>query len=86
MLLIKELREMKNMLTQISDRLNGEYTRDMIITEAQEEEEIKPIDEMEKEMIEKALHKYQGNRRRAARALNMSERTLYRKIKEYDLG
>ena len=81
-----EIREMKNLLMRLSDRLNGDYARDMIIAEAQEDEEIKPIDELEREMIEKALHRYQGNRRRAARALNMSERTLYRKIKEYDLG
>ena len=81
-----EVREMKNVLMRLSERLNGDFNRDMIITEAHEEEEIKPIEEMEREMIEKALHKYQGNRRRAARALNMSERTLYRKIKEYDLG
>jgi transcriptional regulator with PAS, ATPase and Fis domain len=81
-----EVREMKNILMQLSNRFNGDYDRNMIITEARDEEEIKPIDEMEREMIEKALHKYQGNRRRAARALNMSERTLYRKIKEYDLG
>ncbi len=81
-----EVREMKNILMQLSNRLNGDYDRNMIITEARDEEEIKPIDELEREMIEKALHKYQGNRRRAARALNMSERTLYRKIKEYDLG
>lgn len=81
-----EVREMKNVLMRLSQRLNGDFNRDMIIAEAHEEEEIKPIDEMEREMIEKALHRYQGNRRRAAKALNMSERTLYRKIKEYDLG
>jgi len=81
-----EVREMKNILTRLAERVNGNYPRDMIITEAQEEEDIQPMDELERKMIEKALHKYQGNRRRAARALNMSERTLYRKIKEYDLG
>lgn len=43
------------------------------------------MDEMEKEMIQKALERFDGNRRKAAAALNISERTLYRKIKEYDL-
>lgn len=83
-----ELREMKNMLVKISERIDGEYRRNMYISpvETIPEEEIKPIDEMEKEMIEKALLKFRGNRRKASRALNMSERTLYRKIKEYDLG
>lgn len=41
--------------------------------------------DMEKEMIKKALEKFTGNRRKAAQALNISERTLYRKIKEYDI-
>jgi DNA-binding NtrC family response regulator len=42
--------------------------------------------EMEKRMIADALQRYHGNRRLAARALQISERTLYRKIKEYGLG
>lgn len=41
--------------------------------------------DMEKDMINKALVRYDGNRRKAATALNISERTLYRKIKEYDI-
>jgi transcriptional regulator with PAS, ATPase and Fis domain len=48
-------------------------------------EQFVPLDEMEKRMIIKALERYEDNRRLAARALNISERTLYRKIKEYDL-
>jgi len=39
----------------------------------------------EKEMIEKALEKHQGKRKNASRELGISERTLYRKIKEYDI-
>ncbi len=41
--------------------------------------------EMEKELIMKALKKHNGKRRDAAQELGISERTLYRKIKEYDL-
>ncbi|MDB5226415.1 MAG: sigma-54-dependent Fis family transcriptional regulator [Bacteroidota bacterium] len=41
--------------------------------------------EMEKNMILKALEKHRGKRRDAALDLGISERTLYRKIKEYDL-
>jgi DNA-binding NtrC family response regulator len=44
------------------------------------------LQEMEKRMITEALQRYKGNRRVAARALNISERTLYRKIKEYGVG
>ncbi len=41
--------------------------------------------EMEKNMILKALDKHRGKRRDAALDLGISERTLYRKIKEYEL-
>jgi len=43
------------------------------------------FDELEKEVIEKYLIKFDNNRRKTALALNISERTLYRKIKEYDV-
>jgi len=42
--------------------------------------------EMEQKMIAEALERFNGNRRVAARALSISERTLYRKIKEYGLS
>ena len=43
------------------------------------------LDEVEKEMIRKALERHHGKRKSAAKDLNISERTLYRKIKEYEL-
>jgi len=43
------------------------------------------IQELEKEMIERTLDKFQGNRRKAAEILDISERTLYRKINEYGI-
>jgi transcriptional regulator with PAS, ATPase and Fis domain len=43
------------------------------------------LEAMERRMIAEALDRYKGNRRVAARALRISERTLYRKIKEYGL-
>ena len=54
-------------------------------TEALEEAETMTLDEVEKEMIKKALEKHRGRRRAAAKELNISERTLYRKIKVYGL-
>lgn len=48
-------------------------------------EESLSLDEVEKEMIKKALDKHHGKRKNAAKDLNISERTLYRKIKEYGL-
>lgn len=48
-------------------------------------EETLSLDEVEKDMIRRALVKHGGKRRGAAADLNISERTLYRKIKEYNL-
>ncbi|MDB4089260.1 sigma-54 dependent transcriptional regulator [Flavobacteriales bacterium] len=48
-------------------------------------EEILSLEEKEKEMITKALDKHRGKRKYAANELGISERTLYRKIKEYGL-
>ena len=53
--------------------------------EAVEEEETLSLEEVEKEMIRKALEKHNGRRKNAAADLKISERTLYRKIKEYNL-
>lgn len=50
-----------------------------------EEEENLSINVKEKELIIKALKKYNGKRKFAAEDLGISERTLYRKLKEYDL-
>lgn len=54
-------------------------------TEELVEEETLSLDEVEKEMIRKALDRHHGKRKNAAKDLNISERTLYRKIKEYGL-
>ncbi|MEN9950605.1 MAG: hypothetical protein RLY85_1357 [Bacteroidota bacterium] len=43
------------------------------------------IMDKEKELIEKALRKHKGKRKDAASDLGISERTLYRKLKEYDI-
>lgn len=43
------------------------------------------LDDVEKEMIRKALERHHGKRKNAANDLKISERTLYRKIKEYGL-
>jgi len=43
------------------------------------------LQDKEIDMIRKALKKYNGKRKSAARELGISERTLYRKIKEYNI-
>ena len=42
-----------------------------------------PLEEAERILIRNALRAKRGNREQAAKALGISERTLYRKIKEY---
>lgn len=55
------------------------------IVEAQPIQESLSLEQQEIEMIKKALNKYNGKRKKAANELGISERTLYRKIKQYDL-
>lgn len=48
-------------------------------------EELPSLEDTEKFLINKALEKYKGNRRKASEVLGMSERTLYRKLDQYGL-
>ena len=50
-----------------------------------EGETVKTLDETERETIESALRRNNGRRKLTAQELNISERTLYRKIKQYNL-
>ena len=58
-------------------------TEDIEIQE--DEEESLSLEDREKELIQKALEKHRARRKNAAEELGISERTLYRKIKEYDI-
>jgi DNA-binding NtrC family response regulator len=49
-------------------------------------EESLSIVDKEKELIVKALKKHKGKRKDASSDLSISERTLYRKLKEYDIS
>jgi len=49
-------------------------------------EESLSLEDQEKDLIKKALEKHRGRRKNAAQELGISERTLYRKIKEYNLS
>ncbi|NNL91120.1 MAG: sigma-54-dependent Fis family transcriptional regulator, partial [Saprospiraceae bacterium] len=59
---------------------------DAAFNNAEEVEESLSLDEKTKELILKALKKHKGRRKDAAEELGISERTLYRKIKEYDIA
>ncbi len=49
-----------------------------------EEDELPTLEEAEKQLISRALKQFDGNRRKTAQALGISERTLYRKLKDID--
>jgi transcriptional regulator with PAS, ATPase and Fis domain len=51
----------------------------------EEEEETLSLQSKELELIKKSLDRHSGKRKSAAEELGISERTLYRKIKQYDL-
>ncbi len=65
---------------------NGSSNDTFNIThDAEEVEESLSLVEKESDLIRKALKKHKGKRKLAANELGISERTLYRKIKELDL-
>jgi transcriptional regulator with PAS, ATPase and Fis domain len=56
-----------------------------LMAETVEEEEILKLEQKEIELIKKSLERHKGKRKAAADELGISERTLYRKIKQFDL-
>jgi len=70
-------------VTQSPPRTNRD--EEQILDTEEIVEESLSLEEKEKELIQKALEKHNGKRKYAAQDLGISERTLYRKIKEYDI-
>lgn len=93
----KELQELKKQIMSGNIELPEEHAQPISPTlrqapEVQEEwEEVEPItasvsiEQTTRELIQRVLEQCGGNRKEAAEQLGISERTLYRKIKEYDL-
>lgn len=71
---------------QILPREDQNNSSEVSVQHQETVEESLSLADKEKEMIIKALHKYSGKRKKAADELGISERTLYRKIKEYDIN
>lgn len=82
---IMELKTMLDDQRQAMDATQPGGKGRVMVREGSDRPELS-LEEMEHRMIAEALERSKGNRRMAARALNISERTLYRKIKEYGLG
>ncbi len=66
-------------LNNSSSSNNNKYS------DVEEIEESLSIEDMEQELIKKALTKHRGRRKEAAKELGISERTLYRKIRQYQI-
>lgn len=64
---------------------DDEDNENYLFAETVEEEEMLSLEAKEIELIKKSLDKNKGKRKAAADELGISERTLYRKIKQYDL-
>ncbi len=67
------------------DNVSNSGTHDHIEDTEEFVEESLSLEDKEIELIKKALDKYNGKRKYAAQELGISERTLYRKIKEYKI-
>ena len=74
-----------NKKTEISEFKDNEVNYLFAETVEEEEEEVLRLEQKEIEMIKKSLDKNKGKRKAAADELGISERTLYRKIKQFDL-
>ena len=88
----KDLEELKTLISEQRDSGITMFRNTEDILPTKDPEDVLPIeegslriDEGEKERIIKALERSGGNRKMAADIVGLSERTLYRKIKEYGL-
>ena len=96
----KTIDDIENFIPQSFQKLNEDSANETEILESNQsqnkddkysfaeevvEEETLSIQDKELELIIKALERNNGRRKAAAKELGISERTLYRKIKQYDL-
>lgn len=77
-------RPMSNNFIEIDDYDDERAEVEDIVHETAEDESLS-LEQQEKKMIARALLQNKGKRKYAAEALGISERTLYRKIKQYDI-
>jgi transcriptional regulator with PAS, ATPase and Fis domain len=69
----------------IQDNYQDDEDQNFLDAETVEEEEVLKLEQKEIELIKKSLERHNGKRKAAADELGISERTLYRKIKQFDL-
>lgn len=81
-MLLRTLLDMRREVSEIRAMLISALTR------AQKDEAVNSskLEDLEREQILKILEENGGNRRKTARELGIAERTLYRKLKDYEIG
>ena len=67
------------------EEFDDDEDQNYLVAETVEEEEVLKLEQKEIELIKKSLERHKGKRKAAADELGISERTLYRKIKQFDL-
>lgn len=83
---IQELPAVNSGIPFVLSSGNIEHKSEARISDHQEVDESLNIMDAEKDLIVKALKKHKGKRRDASSDLGISERTLYRKLKEYNIN
>lgn len=89
-LIYRAILSLGNEIRMLRDLITAHLPSELPVTE----EEVSPMsvgkgttmEQMERSLIEQALTESKGNRKEAARKLGIGERTLYRKLKKYDLS
>ncbi len=78
-----EVRMLRDLITSQlpSEPVSSEYDESEDV-----DDEVRPMEEVERQMIERALKETAGNRKVAARLLGIGERTLYRKLTKHGLS
>ncbi len=84
-LLYRALFELKKDILELKDLINEKHQEVYSHHSTDSASEVVPLEVAEREAIKNALEYSKGNKRMAANLLNISERTLYRKIKEYEI-
>ena len=85
---VNETIDSPSRLLPVAKDKDAEFAYDKSTDSYEQHEEVEEslsLEDREKELIQKALEKHRGKRKYAAGELGISERTLYRKIKEYNL-